>query len=141
MTPGLADFAGRWRLVRVIQDRRAGQEGRFEGEAAFTAEGAVLRYREAGWLRLGDGAPLAAERRQVWRAEGHRIAVDHADGRAFHAFDPAAPAARHDCPPDIYRVRYDFAAWPLWTAEWEVAGPRKDYSLRALYAPLAPAAG
>jgi hypothetical protein len=61
-----------------------------------------------------------------------------ADGRPFHAFDPGAarPEAAHDCPPDLYRVRYDFSDWPDWQAAWEVRGPRKDYRMVSRYAPL-----
>ena len=59
--------------------------------------------------------------------------VDYADGRPFHEFDPARPRAAHWCDPDDYRVRYDFTRWPLWRAEWEVRGPRKDYLMMTDY--------
>jgi len=45
------------------------------------------------------------------------------------------PAAEHDCPPDHYRVRYDFRSWPRWQADWRVRGPRKDYTLGSAYQP------
>jgi hypothetical protein len=62
-----------------------------------------------------------------------------ADGRFFHRFDAEdpAPAAAHDCPPDLYRVRYDFRPWPRWQAEWRVTGPRKDYAMVSRYRPAA----
>ena len=134
--PGIQDFAGRWRLERRIADRRAGVEGRFDGAADLTPEGAGLTYAERGQLVLGAGAPMTAERRYRWtQGEGGRIAVAFADGRAFHSFDPAAGAAEaaHWCDPDDYRVRYDFSAWPLWRAVWQVRGPRKDYRMESLY--------
>jgi len=137
MTPELADFAGSWLLDRRIRDHRGGREGRFLGRAAFVPAGAALAYHEEGLLTLEGQAPLQAERRYLWRAEGGRIIVDHGDGRPFHGFDPAAPEARHLCAPDDYAVRYDFARWPLWTAEWTVRGPRKDYTLLSAYVPLA----
>jgi hypothetical protein len=133
MTPRLQDFAGDWRLSKVIADRHAGQAGRFAGQAAFVAAGTGLAYREWGMLTLGDAPPLAAQRRYLWRAEGPRIVVDYADGRRFHAFDPGQPAALHLCDPDRYAVTYDFGAWPDWTADWLVTGPRKDYAMSCRY--------
>ncbi len=61
MVPKLRDFEGRWRIARTIEDR-LGREGRFDGEAVFAAQGAVLHYRETGELRLGDGPGFQAER-------------------------------------------------------------------------------
>jgi hypothetical protein len=63
-------------------------------------------------------------------------AVEHGDGRPFHDFDPADPVARHLCGADDYAVRYDFADWPCWRAEWTVRGPRKDYRMVSAYAPV-----
>lgn len=134
VTVRLADFAGGWRVSRAIEDSLGAQTGRFEGEAAFLPEGAVWRYRETGRLRLGAAPPLTAERSYLWREAAGRIVVDHADGRPFHAFDPAAPEATHHCDPDLYRVRYDFGSWPVWTARWHVTGPRKSYVMRTTYA-------
>lgn len=133
--PALADFAGRWSLSRQIEDRLAGAAGRFEGEAVFAPhEGCGLIYRETGQLTLGNGPAFAAERGYLWRSVGGVIAVDFADGRPFHQFDPSGdPAAQHVCIADDYRVRYDFARWPVWLAEWNVLGPRKDYRMRSLY--------
>ena len=132
--PVLADFCGRWCLVRRITDQLLGMEGRFEGEAWFepTDDGAYF-YREAGQLRFGTGVPFVATRRYLWRSEAGRFVVYYEDGRPFHSFDPAEPAARHICTPDDYRVRYDFARWPDWQAEWTVSGPRKDYTMVSRY--------
>ncbi|SER97233.1 hypothetical protein SAMN04490244_104220 [Tranquillimonas rosea] len=136
MSPGLADFAGRWRLTRRIEDRAAGTVATFAGRADFTPDGAGLRYDEWGTLSMPGRAPMRAERRYLWRADPQGIAVLFADGRPFHVFDPAGAAtARHPCDPDIYDVRYDFAAWPAWQAVWHVTGPRKDYTLTSLYRP------
>ncbi|MGL4281653.1 MAG: DUF6314 family protein [Albidovulum sp.] len=132
--PGLADFAGRWSVGRRIEDRLARAEGCFDGVAEFApgAQGG-LTYRETGELRLGDGPAFTAERSYLWREGGGRIIVDFADGRPFHTFDPAEPAAHHLCVADDYTVRYDFSRWPEWQAEWTVRGPRKDYTMRSLY--------
>lgn len=133
MIPNLADFTGHWVVTRRIDDRLAGQTGSFAGTAVFTPSGEVLQYRESGELRLGAAAPMLAERAYLWRALSGRIVVDYADGRPFHDFDPRDGRATHDCAPDVYVVRYDFARWPDWLANWHVTGPRKDYDMVTEY--------
>lgn len=129
----LEDFAGRWRIGRRIDDRLGAVTGRFEGVAEFRPVPQGLAYREEGRMWLGAAPGVLAVRDYLWREEGGRIVIDHADGRPFHAFDPAEPEARHWCDPDDYRVRYDFSRWPEWRAEWTVRGPRKDYTMRSSY--------
>lgn len=131
-----SDFLGSWTIERTIDDRLTGRPGRFDGTATFTEEGATLRYREEGALRLGDGPPLQATRENLWRWEGGEVAVLFADGRPFHRLVPwgDGPGTDHPCGSDLYRVRYDLTSWPLWRAEWQVEGPRKAYVLRSLYA-------
>lgn len=134
----LADFEGTWIVERTIADARTGQRGRFEGIARFVPDGAGLSYREEGRLALGDAAPLAASRSYLWRENtAGEIEVHFPDGRFFHRFEPDAPAPAdtHDCAPDRYRVRYDFAGWPRWTAVWRVTGPRKDYEMVTRFRP------
>lgn len=131
----LSDFVGTWHLARDIDDWLSGAPARLEGSAALTASGIGATYEETGTLRLGTGPSVAARRRYLWRDVGHEIAVAFADGRPFHSFDPgeAQPEAEHLCGADLYRVRYDFTAWPVWRAVWEVRGPRKDYRLVSVY--------
>jgi hypothetical protein len=133
----LADFEGDWRLLRDIEDRRAGRAGRFEGTARFVSAPGGLAYREEGRLRIGDGPEMAATRGYFWREIAGLVEVRFDDGRRFHAFDPRGdrPEAEHACPPDRYRVRYDFADWPRWCAEWQVAGPRKDQTILTRFNP------
>ena len=135
----LADFEGRWRILREIDDRRAGQVGQFEGTATLTVDAQGLIYAETGTLRIGTSAPMQADRTYLWRDEGGRIAVLFDDGRPFHSFALATdtPGADHWCDPDTYRVTYDFSPWPNWSAEWAVTGPRKDYVMVSYYAPAA----
>lgn len=131
--PKLSDFEGKWLVDRMIRDRLGKTEGRFEGRAVFQRAEAGLAYREEGTLRLKPGPEMKAVRDYFWRERGERIGVDFGDGRPFHDFDPAAPEARHNCPPDDYHVRYDFSAWPDWRAVWVVSGPRKDYTMISRY--------
>lgn len=133
----LSDFEGVWQLSRRIEDRRAGLTGWLEGEARFNAGQGGLVLTETGCLRYGDGAPMLAERRYLWREQPGGIAVFFEDGRPFHRISADAPEARHDCPPDLYHVRYDFStwpdSWPDWRAVWQVTGPRKDYVMDSRY--------
>ncbi len=126
MFPSLQAFTGRWRLSRRITDHRAGGTGLFTGHARFTPDGQGLRYEETGTLEL-NGARFHASRHYLWRAQGVGIDVFFDDGRFFHHIAPDHPEATHDCAPDLYRVRYDFATWPEWSSRWEVSGPRKAY--------------
>lgn len=133
--PPLDAFAGQWRVLRRIDDAALGR-ARFEGVAEFAAHDGGLAYVERGRLTLPTGQVLAAERRYLWRPAGDGIEVFFADGRFFHRIAPAAGlAAEHLCGADLYRVRYRFAAWPVWRAVWQVAGPRKDYRMISVYRP------
>ena len=132
----LSAFAGNWRIERTVEDFRAGRTGRLTGAARFDPLPDGLAYLETGTLSFPGTAPMQASRRYLWRDGGAgTIDVFFDDGRFFHRFDAEAPApaATHDCPPDHYRVRYDFRLWPRWEAEWRVTGPRKDYAMVTSY--------
>ncbi|MEL7117470.1 MAG: DUF6314 family protein, partial [Pseudomonadota bacterium] len=64
----LADFEGRWRLVRDIVSADA-PGGTFEGTAVWRDDGTGLAYAEEGMLTLEGHAPIRAERRYLWRAD------------------------------------------------------------------------
>lgn len=130
-TRQIEGFSGLWRIERRIEDRLAGRGGRFAGTLRIgPLGGGTFEALETGTLELDGAAPLAAERRHLWRADGDGIAVLFPDGRPFHRIGPGpAPAATHLCGADLYRVAYDFSGWPVWRALWRVTGPRKDYTL------------
>ncbi|NNF25202.1 MAG: trigger factor [Rhodobacteraceae bacterium] len=136
--PGsLCAFEGAWIFEREITDRRGASSGRVEGRAVYIATPDGLAYEETGQMRLGQGAPMTATRRYLWK-EGRagRIAVFFEDGRAFHDFELGAAAhGVHFCDPDTYKVAYDFENWPNWRVAWRVAGPAKDYKMVTLYRP------
>lgn len=132
----LAQFEGRWRLERLIKDRRNETDGRLTGEARFTrtAEDA-FHYEEEGMLDYGNATPMAATRRYLWRAGEEGIEVLFEDGRPFHqiALDRLMPDDNHHCDPDVYHVSYDFRDWPKWRSIWRVVGPSKDYRMMSDY--------
>ena len=126
--PDLADFEGRWRIARRIEDNWMGTTGLFEGVARFTVDGQGLAYHEVGELKLPQEAPLAASRRFLWRVDGDGIEVLYEDGAPFHriAGGHRVVQAWHACGQDDYEVSYNFTRWPGWRAIWKVRGPRKD---------------
>ena len=134
MTP--VDFVGQWQVARGILDRMGEQTGRFDGQAVLSPLGtAGLDYVETGQLRLADGPVMTAARQYRWRFQAGVVMVLFGDGRPFHSFEAGVSGAGTDhlCGADLYRVRYGFSGWPVWTAEWQVSGPRKDYTLDSRY--------
>ena len=126
-----APSASRGRDAQGVADWPA----RFAGLAEITAEGDGATCREAGTLTLAGGQGFRAERVYLWRPAPGGIEVRFDDGRPFHRIrlGPEAAEAEHLCAADLYRVRYDFAAWPDWRAVWRVTGPAKDYRAETLW--------
>ncbi|UWQ17162.1 DUF6314 family protein [Jannaschia sp. M317] len=128
----LADLAGDWRVLRAIR-HADGTRVRFEGRAVWTAEGDRWRSLETGRLRQGD-VTFEARRETIWQAQAAGIDVRFGDGRFFHHIAAGSQVrAHHDCPPDDYRLMYDFRLWPHWSVRWRVTGPRKDYRALTRY--------
>jgi len=129
----LVDFEGRWAIERTI-DHADGTTARFVGEATFRPDGSDgLDYSEDGVLTLPGGQSMRATRTYRWDAD---LSVFFDDGRPFHKVPAAGGTTVHHCDPDTYRVAYDFGAWPRWQAIWTVTGPKKDYRMTSVYAPL-----
>jgi hypothetical protein len=135
---GLTDFLGRWRLDRTIETFDESPSGVLSGEAVLRDLMDHVIYEETGRLTLDFGQNLETERRYQWlQGKAGRIDVKFADGRCFHTISLTRDGeATHDCPPDLYKVRYDFGAWPYWSSEWRVTGPRKDYRMLSHYRPI-----
>ena len=128
------DFLGDWRFDRQIDDRFGGQTGVVAGLASFAIEGDLIRYHEAGQLRIGAGPVLTAERSYLWRF-GEVVDVMFDDGRPFHSFIPNGhkSGTDHPCGEDFYQVVYNFTGWPKWSSTYVVSGPRKDYTSETSY--------
>ncbi len=125
----LTDFEGAWQLSRdVIHD--GGLPARFEGRALWTRAGDGLDYVETGTLEIAGQGRFAAERRYRW---GPDLRVYFDDGRFFHQVPTQGGSTGHWCDPDQYDVVYDFSAWPRFSAEWVVRGPRKSYRMTSDY--------
>lgn len=132
MTPAerLEALKGLWRTQRVIR-HTDGTVARFKGTTIWRAEGSEVVSVETGFLKLGDATPVTASRLTRWHATEDGIIVAFADGRAFHTI--RGHESHHDCPPDDYRLRYDFSGWPKWSVRWRVTGPRKNYRALTRY--------
>ena len=125
----LAELEGAWTLSRRIEDRRNAQMGTMEGVSVWKPSALGLVQEETGEMVLGEGRPMQATRRYLWQAQDGGLDVYFDDGRFFHRVPDAGRAARHDCDPDVYVVRYDWT-WPLgFQTTWVVTGPRKDYTM------------
>ena len=134
----LAAFAGAWEIDRRIEDLRGGRLGRFAGRARFAPADDGLDYREEGTLVFDGSPPMTATRALpsgATAAAASSRSASRTAGSSSLLRRRARARAEHDCPPDSYRVRYDFARWPRWRAEWRVRGPRKDYALLSAFRP------
>ncbi|MGB3556634.1 MAG: DUF6314 family protein [Jannaschia sp.] len=121
-----------WEVRRVIR-HADGAVARFSGQAVWT-------YADQGWRSVETGrlwqeaASFEARRETLWDVDGNGFLVRFGDGRPFHRIGPGMrPEAMHDCPPDTYRLRYDFTAWPSWSVRWHMIGPRKAYRALTRY--------
>ena len=121
----LADFEGAWTLLRHIS-HADGTQAQYRATAVFRPDGDSLAYGESGYLKIGDAAPVTANRRYRW---GPDLDVFFDDGRFFHRVPAVGGRAEHWCDPDTYVVDYDFSDWPAFTVTWQVRGPRKDYRM------------
>lgn len=133
----LGDLEGRWTLEREIDDRRAGLKGRLTGTCTWRRDGHGLVQEEAGTLLYGGAAPIRAERRYFWQADGDGLAVFFEDGRPFHRLGPGRLSDRHDCAPDTYDVAYVFDGNDRFSTTWRVTGPRKDHLIHSFYTRVA----
>lgn len=130
-----AFLAGRWRVVRLIEDRRAGQRGRLDGLALWAPAAGALAYREDGVLRLAGFEGPANRRYRYEFPAPARAEVRFEDGAPFHVLDLSGGAwrARHRCSADLYEGRFRAEGPCAWEARWRVTGPRKDYALVTRY--------
>jgi len=126
---------GEWRLERRIDDRRAGQQGRFDGEAVFFADEEDLLYREDGHLAIGDHEGPALQLYTFRFPESGRAEVCFSDGRPFHDLDLTGGrwSCVHLCEPDRYEGEFTALDADTWRVVWKVSGPRKELTLDSTY--------
>ena len=137
-----AFFEGSWRIVREIDDRRAGARYEMHGTGTFApAPGepdALVYDEEVVWTPAGQ--TLTATRRYLIAGIGDAAAeLLFDDGRPFHALDLAAGTCpiHHDCPPDTYAGEYRVLDRDRFTVRWTVTGPRKNSVLFTTFTRMA----
>src|SRR3546814_8094637 len=115
---------GEWSLERRVQDRRAAQDGRLSGAAAFTADGSGLLCREEGRLAIGAHEGPALQSYRYVFSTAARAAVHFAGGRLLHDLDLTAGAWRgtHLCDPDLDDGAFIALSPDAWRVGWRVAG-------------------
>lgn len=134
---GLADpraLLGRWRLERVVEDRRAGEHHEIEGTLEIVEAGAELRWEESLVWHRHDGDVEARRGLRLARVDGDWW-VRFEDGRDFHPWAPGETVV-HPCAPDTYTGAVE--GTPLrWTVRWTAQGPEKDYEMTSVLTPEA----
>lgn len=133
MTSGMdpRDLVGRWRLDRLVADRRAGLFGRVRGELSVQADAGGLRWVEVGQLRW-DARILTVSRTLLMRRSGDGWWMTFADGRPFHPWLPGRQV-RHDCLADVYLGVIDARPDRIRTV-WDVNGPATSQRLVTRFA-------
>lgn len=133
------DLAGLWAIRRTVRG-----QARFAGRAEVRdIGGGAFAWREAGELRLADGAVLKAERRYLYQLgpETGVIEIRFDDGPhpggLLHRFVFDGPARtarhRHPCPPDVYDAKLTLIDAGRFCLTYRVSGPRKDYVMNSSY--------
>ena len=130
-----AFLEGAWRVLRTLEDRRAGIHGSFLGRGSFDPDSDGLRYTEDGVLRLAAHEGTATRRYRYRFPAPHRADVAFEDGRPFHAIDlrRGSWAVTHACGKDTYRTTFRVLGREEWSARWHIAGPRKDHLVVSHY--------
>jgi hypothetical protein len=131
-----AFLSGSWRIDRCLLDRRHSVAGKMIGEARFSPETNSLLYQERGSMTFGSYEGSVEQTHRYEFPDGtSRASVYFHDGRPFHELDLSRGLAfvAHACGADFYQGRFTALDDRRWQSAWNVAGPRKDQSIRTLY--------
>lgn len=119
---------GTWTLVRVVDDRLAGERRDVRGRATLVLEAPDrIRWSEDGTMSWsGRSVPVSRSLSVVRRASGWEVLF--ADGRLFHPWS-VGTEVDHPCAPDHYRGLVEVSGDPVerWHVRWSAQGPAKDY--------------
>lgn len=133
----LGFLTGRWNLTRLLEDRRSGIVGSFEGTAvlAKTQPGAGLsagvraHYQETGELRFGGYRGPASRGLEYVRRNSAAVMLHFTDGGSFIDLDLSTGVwrATHLCGADHYDITTFVRSRDVVQEHWRVRGPAKDY--------------
>jgi hypothetical protein len=134
----LGYLLGTWQVTRVIDDRRAGITGSFEGVAVLAgspgadllAPGARAHYTETGTLRYGTHTGPARRSLGATRLDGGAVLLSFPNGLPYIELDLSTGVCerRHPCGEDIYDSAMVVHSADVLEERWLVRGPAKDYS-------------
>ncbi len=135
--PDTLDYlAGEWRVGRTVADLAAGEDGRFEGTARFTADGAGgLAHTEHGTFTWRGTAREASRAHHYAPGPDGGALVTFPDGRPFHDLDlrEGRWEVAHGCAPDTYRGRFTVLGPDRFEVVWRVTGPAKNLLLTTVH--------
>ncbi|MGG7103537.1 DUF6314 family protein [Rhodococcus sp. 24CO] len=128
-------LVGEWNFERRIVDRRAEATKRVAGKTTIEDSGdGRLRWYESGTLFDGD-LELPVFRTLFIEQHDGDWTVTFEDGREFHDWAPGDDV-EHLCGADTYRGRIDIDieegsadSQAVWSVEWTVTGPSKNYTM------------
>jgi hypothetical protein len=133
-----AFLVGTWRVMRAIEDHRAGTRGWFEGVAALTEVpsdrrgplGARARYDEVGELHFGTHIGQARRSLQYTRMGDATVMLYFTDGRPFVDLDlaPGEWHSTHFCGDDRYDIATFVRTRSVVEERWRVTGPATGYA-------------
>ena len=129
------DLLGTWSLVRVVDDRLAGERRDVRGTATLVLESPDrVRWSEEGVMTWA-GRSVPVERTLYVDQVDDGWFVHFSDGRPFHPWAIGATVT-HPCAPDTYTGRIDVTGDPVthWDVEWQATGPQKDYVMTTRHA-------
>lgn len=133
---------GQWAIERRIEPG-----GHFTGTATFAPRSVdSLLYRESGRLVLDSGTALDGENSYVYALRNGDIEISFAEGpsRGMHFIDISLPddgpddlpilaADRHVCRLDTYDATFHIESPILFTTNYVVSGPAKNYVSHSTY--------
>jgi hypothetical protein len=131
------DLLGTWSLVRVVEDRLAGERRDVRGTASLELESPRrVRWSEQGTMTWGGHSVPVSRTLYVDRA-GADWEVRFADGRLFHQW-AVGTRVEHPCAADHYTGLVQVAGEPVerWTVRWHARGPDKDYVMSTVHTRL-----
>jgi len=123
---------GRWRIERVVDDRRTGEQHAVDGVLELTEVDGGLRWEEQMvWHRPEGDVDVRRGLRLVATDDGWWVRFE--DGRDFHPWRPGEQVV-HPCAPDTYAgaVSGDLCRWSV---TWHASGPAKDYTMTSVLTP------
>lgn len=133
----LAYLAGRWTVIRTLEDLSTGATGEFRGTADIqpSGDGTCTLFAEDGELTWGGTTNQAGRTLHLLPRPDGTADVTFADSRPFHDLDLRSGrwAVHHPCGRDRYEGTFTVVSSDEWQVRWRTAGPAKDHVQQSVY--------